>query len=526
MNSSSPIHLNTASDAVCAVVDKRPMASLSLRKHDRLNLELKLEHPAPDATRERVESLVDLWFFLPPAIGITAETYGAADFYGDLRAYTRLKTPDLSLAELARLDGPGSPLATLATMSVNLPAGRVPKKLGQAIRAEARLLCCIFRRSAREVYIALDLDDPEALDAEASSVAEQCRRLLHSWRHLVDELGLAAVDAKTRASLRTCDEALSLEVEALASRILLDRGHVLGGSAEELVALASEERRRRADRGDRSGALPGADGADTRATFWDQASLLKKYVSQALFLVVRKHSGQKTLEHLAKAVAAALAMAWTVTLQVTMVLLLGLELNSSVDVRVVVLFSLIAVGGYILKDRIKDTVGKRLAGAIPQLLYDRRLDLYRKDDGPQLGQVRERVRFASVEDAPVDVRELRVHMARTPLVLSTDAHCLHYQRRVAAFPRQGARTFPRLVGLTDILRVNLAAWVRTLDSRRKSVAFVSPEGQVSTAEVPNHYFVDVVARISGPGSTCSLKAWRLVLSRRGLVRVEACDDVG
>ena len=515
-----------ASDVSTAAVETSPLATLSLRKHDRLNLELKLEHPAPDATRERVESLVDLWFFLPPAIGITAETYGSADFYGDLRAYTRLKTPGMSLAQLARLDGPGSPLSTLATMQVKLPAGRVPKKLRQAIRAEARLLCCIFRRSAREVHGSLDAVQPELVDTEAGRVAEHCSLLLHSWRQLVDELSMAAVGAKTRTALRTCDEALSLEAEALACRILLDRGEQLEGSAEALVALAKQERRRRSDRGDRSGALPGADGADTRAAFWDQASLLKKYVSQALFLVVRKHSGQKTLEHLAKAVAAALAMAWTVTVQVTMVLLLGLELNSSVDVRVVVLFSLIAVGGYILKDRIKDTVGKRLAGAIPRLLYDRRLDLYRKDDGPQLGQVRERVRFANVEAAPLEVRELRVHMARTPLVLSTDAHCLHYQRRVAAFPRQGASIFPRLVGLTDILRINLAAWVRTLDSRRKSVAFVDAEGQVSTAEVPNRYLVDVVARIAGPDSSgCSLEAWRLVLTRRGLVRVESCDEL-
>ncbi len=525
MNSLPPTHPPNAPDVLSTDAEKSPLASLSLRKHDRLNLELKLEHPATDATRDRVESLVDLWFFLPPAIGITAETYGSDDFYGDLRAYTRLKTPSLSLAELARLDGPQSPLATLATMRVKLPAGRVPKNLGQAIRAEAQLLCCIFRRSAREVHSSLDSASRTTLRAEAVAVARQCERLLRFWRQLVDEIGEARIDDKTREGLRTCDEALSLETEALASRILLERREQLGSSADALVKLATQERRRRVQRGDRSGALPDADRADTRAAFWDQASLLKKYVSQALFLVVREHNGQKTLEHLAKAVAAALAMGWTVSLQVTMVLLLGLELNSSVDVSVVVLFSLIAVAGYIFKDRIKDTVGKKLAGAIPRLLYDRRLDLYRKDEGPQLGQVRERVRFARVENAPPDVRELRVHTARTPLALWTDAHCLHYQRGVATFPRQSARTFPRMVGLTDILRVNLAAWVRTLDSRRKSVAFASPDGKVSTAEVPNRYLVDVVARISGPDdATCSLKAWRLVLTRRGLVRVEDCDE--
>ena len=520
MNRPRPVPASPPPAAASAEVKRSTLASLSLRKHDRLNLELKLEHPAADATRDRVESLVDVWFFLPPAIGITAETYGSSDFYGDLRVYTRLKTPDLSLSELARLDGPRSPLASLATLQQELPAGRVPSALGQTIRGEARLLCCIFRRAARNVHARLESASPGIRRSEAREVAGQCDRLLRVWREQVDALHTSRIDEKTRTALRTCDEALSLQVEALVSRILLEHGDQLDEAVPTLVELATDERKRRADRGDRSGR---AEGASDRAAFWDQASLLKKYVSQALFLVARKHNGQKTLEHLAKAVAAALAMAWTVALQVGTVLLLGLELNSSVDVRVVVLFSLIAVGGYIFKDRIMDTVGKRLAGAIPRLLYDRRLDLYRKDDGPQIGQVRERVRFASCEDAPADVRTRRVEAARTPLALWTDADCLHYQRRVFAFPRQGARTFPRIEGLTDILRINLSAWIRTLDSRRKSIALVSSEGGVSSEEVPNHYLVDVVARISSPGDgALRLESWRLVLTRRGLVRVDDC----
>jgi len=513
-------------EAAAAPVQDAQLATIELRKHDRLNLEIKLEHPAPDATEERVESLVDLWFFLPPAIGITTETYGSADFYGDLRAYTRLKTPAIPLSELARVDGPRSPLATLATIREELPTGPMPRQVGQMIRGEARLLCCMLRRSSRDIHRLLAVTPSPGLEPLCTQVVEHAQQLLASWRTVCTKLRASRLDPRTRDALQTCDEALSLEVEALASRILLDHGDAIGDGSEELAELATTERRLRSARGDRSGAHPSADGADTRADFWDQASLLKKYVSQALFLVARENSGQKTLEHLAKAFAAALAMAWTVALQVATVLLLGLELNSQVDVRMVVLFSLIAVGGYILKDRIKDTVGKRLASAIPRLLYDRRLDLFRKDDTLQLGQVQERVRFAGVDDAPRDVRTLRVVTARTPLVLHTDAHCLHYQRRVVTFPRQGTRTFARLVGLTDILRVNLAAWTRTLDRRRKSVAMVSDDGLVSVEEVPNRYLVDVVARISSPtDDTVVLQAWRLVLTRRGLVRVEVSNPL-
>ncbi len=493
--------------------------TLALRKHDRLNLELKLEHATPDPTAERVESTVELWFFLPPAVGISAETYDSEDFFGDLRAHTRLKTPEISLAELCQRTGSRSPLAALSTMLARLPAGPMPPRMAGTLRNEARLLCCMFRRAASEALAHVRAAEGLDRTAAAAALTDQCRHLLATWRDLVVQLDPGARSVQTRDCLQICDEALSLQVEAVASRVLLACDTDLGPARQPLIDLAQSERKLRVSRGDRSGASPSSPKASVQAAFWDQASLLKKYVSQTLFLEPEEHTGTRKLEHLAKGVAAAMAMAWTVLLQVATVFLLGLELNSQIDMRMVLLFSLIAVGGYILKDRIKDTVGNKLARQIPALLYDRRLNLLRREPEANVGQVRERVRFVKASAVPEDVRTMRAITARTPLALWTHTRVLHYQRRMTVFPRAGMRSFARIDGLTDILRVNMTSWVRTLDARRKSVAIVDPEGKARSVDVPNRYVVDLVARVQSDGGT-RLHAWRVVLSRRGIEQVE------
>ena len=54
---------------------------------------------------------VDMWLFLPPALGIAPAEYSPTQFYSDLRTYTRLKTPFFNIDDL--LSSSDSPLVLL-----------------------------------------------------------------------------------------------------------------------------------------------------------------------------------------------------------------------------------------------------------------------------------------------------------------------------------------------------------------------------------------------------------------------------
>ena len=101
-----------------------------------------------------------------------------------------------------------------------------------------------------------------------------------------------------------------------------------------------------------------ADPADPsgRAAFLDQTSLLKKYFGSVLYLDIQRDKRDGWAEHVALALAAALAMIWAIGLQIFTFFALGLDLTQNMGLGFLLIFSMIAVIGYILKDRIKATV--------------------------------------------------------------------------------------------------------------------------------------------------------------------------
>ena len=80
-----------------------------IRKHDDRQFEVKVAYPLErGAAEDRYE--LDLFVFLPYQLGVNASTYSPAQFYEDLRSYTRFKTPALSLDEVNDARNELSPL--------------------------------------------------------------------------------------------------------------------------------------------------------------------------------------------------------------------------------------------------------------------------------------------------------------------------------------------------------------------------------------------------------------------------------
>ena len=116
---------------------------IDLKRHDLLQLEVKLGYPV-GRTSSSLHS-VDIWFHLPPAIGIGAGNYENSDFYRDVRTYTRMTIPVLSIGDLVN-NGEGSPLTSLTMLAGLIGPNGPTKKQQSRIRQEVRLLACIYTR--------------------------------------------------------------------------------------------------------------------------------------------------------------------------------------------------------------------------------------------------------------------------------------------------------------------------------------------------------------------------------------------
>ncbi len=504
------------------MTNNRPAAPppIRLTAHDRLQLEIKTELLSPGPTEEKASWSMDLWFTLPQATGIAPGSYSSQEFYEDLRAYTRLKTPHVPLDQLVRRDGLGSPLSPLTTLAHNARGGRLTGSEQRTLLQECKLLSAVLKSELRDWFIAGDGLPEEALEGRAGELASMLDDLTVGWRAVCEEFDLSVLPRKCRDVLSYCDESLSVQVQtaALDVVLLLPEGRRDGAVARHLKSLALAERNHRIDKGWRTVVDAGVSGAD----YVDQARLLKKYVSSVLHLHLRPNRWDGMARQGVPAIAAGLAMLWAVIAQIIMFLAWDIQLQRGVSLGFLGTFIALAVGAYILKDRIKAGTATALNRRIPALLSDRRNDLLMPNLDEPVGQLSERMSFERSSQLPPDVQALRTASARAHLLLIADQDVLRYTRHIELYPRLAATTFPRIDGLSDILRLNVWRWIRTYAGTHKQISFVDDEGKVQTRKFDNLYFVDVLVRFQRlePVQDTRLTHMRLALSRRGLVGVE------
>ena len=82
----------------------------------------------------------------------------------------------------------------------------------------------------------------------------------------------------------------------------------------------------------------------------------------------------------------------------------------------------------------------------------------------------------------------------------------------------------RFQTLTEILRIDIARWLTHTDDPSRSVTMADPEsGELIKSSLPRAYDVTILHRLSPTGVNTGWTAARVVLSRKGIRRVDQLD---
>jgi len=468
---------------------------------------------------------IDLWLHLPSPLGIGAGQTTVQSVYEDLRVFSRLKTPIVSLSALVDPTGEGTPLTTLA-MLVAAPLGH--RSWGRDVRRESRLVARVMRSASRR-HLSSAARNPCRATRLLTELAQVSEAVGPRFRHLADQLRTRGLDGPTTLCLDASDEYLSVQIEQLCTRAvaMLERHTPDPALQARLVAVARREAQHRHDQGWRT-CLPKDHQHHHQADFLDQVGLLKRYIERVLILKPVPTQTHDMARNAMLGLAAALAMSWAVGLQVFALYSLGLNLSSGASTSIVVAFSTIAVLGYILKDRIKAWSADVLARQLPRFIDDRGSTLTWGLFATPLGRTSERVTFEAAHTLDPEIHQRHIAAMRTPLAAEVYDDVLHYRRRITLRPRAALAEFPRFAGVNEALRINVARWVRTLSAPRRTIAVLDDGGHATTRKLPNTYGVPVVVRVrSRDAKGHQQQIWsvhRIVLSQQGIERVEDLND--
>ncbi len=497
-----------------------PLLQNRLEVHDRKQFEIKLEYQ-PSGADDETRYLVEMFLFLPASLNIDAETYPRANFYADIHNYVRFTTPVMSLTEL--LESADSPLRRLEAW--------LKTELGTEAELvyQAKLLCCIFRGALRRFAKAVDeqcepaaaaklgVAECEELNRQVLCSQEAVARILERFRAWTRATSGLLLQEKTRASLRLVDEYMSLTVEqyfrrAVADMDALPRSGVYIEPRKELMGAVIREETYRKENKLRSVLSPTGDNEE----YMHRIGFLKKFCMNILFLSARRKQKRQGWEEVLFAIAAGLAMAFATAVA------FWAQLRFT---QVSLNFFLIAVVGYMVKDRIKEGLRRILSKVASRHLYERTAEIVDPVTKKRLGTCEERVDYGRSVKVPEAISALRclddfITVSQGELAETV----IRYQKEIVL----DAELLPKVQrglagGVTDIIRVNVERFLRDMDDPELNIEYVDLEDfTVGRVRGAKSYQVDVAFRFTtdeADQEKVSVQMVRLVLDRNGIKRM-------
>ncbi len=498
-----------------------------LAARDRRTLELRQFFQLPRKEGEERSYETRVWLYFPRGFGISGQSWSNEAFYRDASVYLRLHAPSLTLRELADLEHPTSPASVLrrelpGLLDEQAPSASSLETLAKSLGAELADAVTVATRAFAARLRALERPDPAGiLVLELNTLCNDVLRALAAVRR---------VRAKARAyrtvapaslipSLAFAEEYAGAVIDerlAELARVIEELPHLRDGRGTAvrmrlvLAQCAEEVVRRRVEQG-----FPTPAG-DSPEYFTYRTGILKKELQRALYVDTRASTRDPFFRNSAAMVAAGLAATWATLAQVPLISG-GLTTGQSL------LFIALAVGAYVLKDRIKEWVRLALSRRWLRWDHDRHIvgdALAPAGLGSFGGRAQERARWVDPDDIPDDVRLLRARHRTVRGVAPELEHVLEYQR-VVRF-EAGKVPVPEGFGVQELVRVSLDEILKRLDDPVDEVSYFDQRtGAFATADMPKVYHLNVIAHaVDQRSGQQALLRWRVVVNQDGIVHID------
>lgn len=469
------------------------------RRRDRTHLEINLEHPVATAGQ-----VWEAWVFLPESFRLNADTYTKERIGSDVQSDVRFTAPVLELDDV-----PGEVEAIARTICDADSSVAID---------ELKLFACRVREAIARTTLEVRMTETNAAIEEGAMVlAEATTSAMTRIRlHLLPVCNQAEPQvAETGAWV---DEHLSHVAEVAMVKLVRDlsRRKSTAPAADFVKDAAVAEARHRA----RTGAGPVASSGSSKFNLEQierRRHALKRLTSSVLWLDSKAGDARRNAEHALHSIAAGIAM----TFAVTAALLYGAP-NDATDVWV---WGSLVVLAYMGKDRIKATLQYRFDGLIDRRYPNRKWVVHRGTGGQQVATAEEKYRFVDPHELPPAVADFRRNLQSDSLgeILELDS-ILHHRKEMIIDVGVMRSIDNRFESVTEILRVDVARWLTQTDDPSRSVTLADPEtGKLVKSSLPRAYDVTILYRLAPVGVNATWSAARVVLSRKGIRRVDQLD---
>lgn len=476
------------------------MLKETISLHDHYQFEIKLSLPFEDPGSKGIYS-VDTYLFIPNSLNIHPGTLGRKEFFGRLKNYIRLRIP---WTRLDALDAPQGPLGRLVALLHNAESGQQP--IQEEFEDHVKVFCLAAKRALRARGLKAASSPADRAPGAALEYLCQSRDLLREYRALAPVVRRTGLEHSPAYGYG--EEFLSIVTTYYAFR-MLDRLQAMPAAQEaarQVHAFISAEL---ACRSRLTGAaIPRPD--DDNEHFVFRWSMLKKYMSSALFLDVRERRDRRFWQQVVAGVAAGVAM-----VVATAIAFIWQGRYGSLSTP---LFMALIIS-YIFKDRMKDLLKASMSSWLRRILADRKLAIFRNFT-TLVGVCKETFGYVSEKSLPPEILALRdkVHMVDVSNAFRKET-IIHYHKDIIVKPRAHSLMANGFCdGMLDITRLGVHDFLHSMDDPEEPL-YVLDGDRCRRVRGSKVYHLNMIRSRIGPEGRKSSR-YRIVLDRDGIKRVE------
>jgi hypothetical protein len=496
--------------------------------HDRTQFETDFDFdidPPRPGVHKRYQ--IDTWFFLPRNMGVNEENYTRDQFFRGLTNYLRIRTPDTVSVDAVKLEEWALPaLDRYLEQHLDFAARQ---RMSGLVQQEVRMFGCRVNTWFKRVR---SMD--RSVDG-AWSYLDKIRAIVERYRTLyVQRIRHSAVltDREVRRAVFLVDEYLSYRFEAIVVQSLSALDPLRGSETYRwlLQGWLAAEAIYRKDNG--LVYLGGEDRHVARAELLNyRTSLLKKYVSEVLFLKVSSLKREKLYRNAVAALGAGLAATWAAVAETQRMAMMQ---RQDLGYRLILVIA-IGILAYIFKDRLKELskewFNERLKKYLPD--FDLKMSFpHFAPDGTQrdvaLGTSREFMRYLPRSSLPRDVAYLRDRGNRADFDPDRQEAIIHYSKQVTFDGLVGEHPLREVRFIRDVMRLDLSDFLHKLSNPSKTLGYYDLNRGMQTVEAPRVYHLNVLFRFSVDHydgirrilRNVQYERVRIILDKQGIVRIE------
>lgn len=544
----------TGSDAITLFPVEGPQkTSQTIHDHQQFQSDFDYDLSVNSPLEKRKCFTVDSYFFLPDSMGINRHNFTREQFYTSLTHYMRIRSP------LPEHEMPSLGLGFLANaeryFQVHL-LSHLRKPLEPLVVQDVKLFGCYvnshfktLKSTCHELVAQKRTKDSERTETFKAFLLETLHILGDYRKNYMGRVryGDFLLDAEVKRAFLLVDEYLSYRLETVFLSMQQRLDEAVG--AQELWELMNATLQSEMEYRQSEGLIYLDEEAteSLRETFFYRQRMLKKYVSEVLYLKIHNVRKDKAYRNLVAAAGAALAALWAGLIDLHRFYYLSKinEATTGASDFAIRFFMIVVVGvvAYIFKDRIKELTREYFFQRLKQFLPDYEFEMQYprrelKEDASdfyKVGKSTQYMRFINKEALPPEVLYTRELGHRQTLDPKTMEEVLHYSHSIQLDSQVVAGQSELLHGIKNISRFSVAPFLEKLDEPNKNLRFFDPKRGVSMIRTPKVYHLNVVFRytsntldIHGNSSreVVNIERIRLILDKEGIQRIEPVVERG